>query len=219
VRPASAGAPILYSFRRCPYAIRARLAVLQAGLSVELREVVLRHKPPEMLAASPKGTVPVLVLPDGRVIDESLGILRWALLQSDPQGWLHHDASADLQALVVLNDGPFKRALDAYKYPERHPEQDAAAHRAQGEAVLVSLLEERLAAQPFLAGASAGWCDVAIFPFVRQWAAVDAAWFETSPWRGVRLWLTRWLHDTLFEQAMVKLPRWQDGQPPSRFPG
>ena len=216
---ASAGLSILYAFRRCPYAIRARMAVLQAGVSVELREVVLRDKPPAMLAASPKGTVPVLVLPDGRVIDESLGIMRWALLQSDPQGWLHHDASADLQALVALNDGPFKRALDAYKYPERHPEQDAAAHRAQGEALLVSLLEEYLAAQPFLAGASAGWCDVAIFPFVRQWAAVDAAWFQASRWCGVRRWLDGWLNDPLFEQAMVKLPPWQPGQAAVRFPG
>ena len=212
------GLPVLYSFRRCPYAIRARMALAQSGTEVELREVVLRNKPPEMLAASPKGTVPVLVLPDGRVIDESLGILHWALLQSDPQGWLQHDASADLQALVTLNDGPFKQALDAYKYPERHLGQSASAHRAQGESVLVSLLEARLGAQPFLAGAQAGWCDVAIFPFVRQWAAVDAAWFEASPWRGVRRWLTTWLHHPLFEQAMVKLPTWQAGQPPIRFP-
>jgi glutathione S-transferase len=209
--------PVLYSFRRCPYAIRARMALWQAGLMVELREVVLRDKPTAMLEASPKGTVPVLVLPDGSVIDESLAIMRWALQHNGPQAWLAQAETLELNALVDLNDGPFKQALDAYKYPERHPQQSAAAHRAQGETVLIALLEARLASQPFLAGANASACDVAIFPFVRQWAAVDSAWFEASPWVAVRRWLNHWQTSEIFAAVMDKYPVWQAGQDPVRF--
>lgn len=206
--------PLLYSFRRCPYAIRARMALAQAGIAFELREVVLRNKPPEMLEASPKGTVPVLVLPDGPVIDESLAIMRWALAQKDAEGWLAQVDEPGLQQLIALNDGPFKQVLDAYKYPERHLDQSATMHRAQGEALLVSLLEARLMAQPFLAGASPGLADVAIFPFIRQWAAVDAGWFEISRWVAVRRWLRHWLDSTAFMRVMDKHPAWHEGRPP-----
>lgn len=206
------GLPVLYSFRRCPYAIRARMALAQAGTEVELREVVLRNKPQALLDASPKGTVPVLVLPDGTVIDESLAIMRWALGQNDPQGWLAQTGQPELQHLMALNDGPFKQALDAYKYPERHPEQSVTMHRAQGEAVLLALLEARLEAHPFLAGASPGLADVAIFPFIRQWAAVDAAWFEICRWAAVRRWLQDWLNSTAFSRVMDKHAAWQAGQ-------
>ena len=120
----------LYSFRRCPYAIRARMALFQSGVNVELREVVLRNKPAAMLQASPKGTVPVLVLPGGEVIDESLAIMRWALAHNDPAGWLKDADLTENQQLIAFNDGPFKAALDAYKYPERHPEKTQVAHRA-----------------------------------------------------------------------------------------
>ncbi len=204
--------PALYSFRRCPYAIRARMALAQAGVAVELREVVLRHKPQALLDASPKGTVPVLVLPGGEVIDESLAIMRWALGQNDPQGWLVHVDEPDLQQLVALNDGPFKRALDAYKYPERDRSATVEEHRAQGEAALVSLLEARLADQAFLAGASPGLADAAIFPFIRQWAAVDAAWFEHARWAAVRRWLQHWLGSTAFLRVMDKYPAWEPGR-------
>lgn len=215
---ASPSVPVLYSFRRCPYAIRARMALLQAGVQVALREVALRDKPPAMLQASPKGTVPVLVLPDGRVIDESLAIMRWALRHNDPAGWLACADAVDLNHLVALNDGPFKRALDAYKYPERYPEHSPSHHRAQGEETLVALLEARVASQPYLAGAQPGWVDVAIFPFVRQWAAVDAAWFEVSPWRGVRRWLGEWLRSDDFNRTMCKWPVWQTHQALVLFP-
>lgn len=203
--------PVLYSFRRCPYAIRARMALLQSGLSVELREVELRDKPQAMLQASPKGTVPVLVLPDGVVIDESLAIMRWALAQRDPQGWLDVANKRGTSELIALNDGPFKLALDAYKYPERHPSQSRQAHRADGEAALVHGLEQRLAHTPFLFGEKPSLSDAAIFPFVRQWAAVDVGWFETSPWAAVRRWLLHWQSSPAFVRTMDKYPPWQVG--------
>jgi glutathione S-transferase len=218
VNGAAPGCVALYSFRRCPYAIRARMAVLQSGVSVVLREVVLRNKPQALLDASPKATVPVLVLPDGRVIDESLAIMRWALTQNDTEGWMCNADEPVQQRLVALNDGPFKQALDAYKYPERHPDQSAAAHRAQGEAVLVRLLEACLGSQPFLAGTSPGFSDAAIFPFVRQWAAVDTSWFEASPWQGVRRWLHHWQNSPAFLGTMAKHAPWQPGYAGVPFP-
>ena len=205
-------APVLYSFRRCPYAIRARMALLQAGLRVELREVVLRNKPLAMLQASPKGTVPVLVLPEGGVIDESLVIMRWALAQNDPQGWLSSAHEPETTRFIALNDGPFKQALDAYKYPERHLDASSEVHRTRGETLLVSLLEARLSEQPFLAGEQPGVADAAIFPFIRQWAAVDAAWFEASRWTAVKRWLQHWLDSAAFLRVMEKYPAWQAGQ-------
>jgi glutathione S-transferase len=210
--------PVLYSFRRCPYAIRARMALLAAGVVVELREVVLRNKPQALLEASPKGTVPVLVLPDGKVIDESLAVMSWALAQHDAHPWLAGAQDPQLRQLVDLNDGPFKRALDAYKYPERHPSACALDHRAEGERVLVALLEQRLTGQRFLGGERPGLADVAIFPFVRQWAAVDAAWFEVSPWPEVRRWLQHWVNSPAFLRVMPKWPAWESGSSPVFFP-
>ncbi|AOW15070.1 hypothetical protein LPB72_21335 [Hydrogenophaga crassostreae] len=219
MEPSTLGAlPVLYSFRRCPYAIRARMALLQAGLVVELREVVLRDKPQAMLDASPKGTVPVLQLPGGQVIDESLGIMRWALAQNDPQEWLGQLEDPMQQQLLSVNDGPFKQALDAYKYPERHPQLLAEGHRTQGEMLLISVLEQRLDQHAFLAGVSPGFVDVAIFPFVRQWAAVDAGWFESCQWPAVRQWLQHWLRSPAFLGVMPKYPAWKPGQSPERFP-
>ena len=214
VAPPGAARPVLYSFRRCPYAIRARMALLAAGVVVELREVVLRNKPQALLEASPKGTVPVLVLPDGTVIDESLAIMAWALTQHGAHPWLAGAQDPQLRQLVDLNDGPFKRALDAYKYPERHPSASALDHRAEGERVLVSLLEQRLTGQRFLGGERPGLADVAIFPFIRQWAAVDAGWFEISRWVAVRRWLRHWLDSTAFMRVMDKHPAWHEGRLP-----
>ncbi|HEY9097056.1 MAG TPA: glutathione S-transferase [Hydrogenophaga sp.] len=215
---AGAARPVLYSFRRCPYAIRARMALLAAGVGVALREVVLRNKPQALLDASPKGTVPVLVLPDGTVIDESLAIMQWALARNDPLHWLDGVQAPDMQAWLALNDGPFKQALDAYKYPERHPAASAQAHRAQGEAVLIAPLEQCLGGQPFLGGARPNLVDAAIFPFVRQWAAVDAAWFASSPWAAVRGWLNHWLESPDFLGVMPKWAPWADGAPAVLFP-
>jgi glutathione S-transferase len=194
--------PILYSFRRCPYAMRARMALLVSGTLCEIREVVLRAKPPELIAASPKATVPVLVLPDGRVLDQSLAIARWALAGHDPEGWL----AGDDAALIAANDGAFKHHLDRYKYPERHG-SDAHAHRAAGCAWLAGL-EDRLSAHDNLCGDAVTLTDIAIFPFVRQFAAVEPTWFAAQPLGRVRDWLGRQLATPLFATAMTKLPQW-----------
>ncbi len=213
--------PVLYSFRRCPYAIRARLALLASGVVVELREVVLRNKPQALLDVSPKATVPVLVVTEGgtvQVIEQSLDVMRWALGKHDPQGWLQGAGDPSQQAWIGLNDGAFKRALDAYKYPERHPERSAPEHRAEGERLMLAPMEQTLAVQPFLAGARPGLSDVALFPFVRQWAGVDAAAFAGRPLPHVQGWLDHWLGSADFERVMAKWPAWQPGQAPVLFP-
>ena len=199
------GQAILYSFRRCPYAMRARMALLASGVQPVLREIVLRNKPAEMLAASPKGTVPVLVLADGRVIDESLDIMHWALAQNDPLGWLVGDDTD----LIAANDGPFKAALDRYKYPHRHG-SDPIAHRAVGVAHL-ALLNARLAESSFLHGPQPALTDIAIFPFIRQFAATDQDWFDAQPLPHVQRWLGALITAPLFAQAMHRYPLWQAG--------
>lgn len=204
--------PILYSFRRCPYAMRARLALVASGTTCELREVKLAAKPAAMLAASPKGTVPVLILPAGAVIDESLEVMRWALAQHDPQGWLAGD-DADL---IARNDAPFKHDLDRYKYPERHG-SDPHHHRARGLAFLRDL-DERLARAPHLGGARMGLADAAIVPFVRQFAAVDRAWFDALALPRLQGWLGRHLASPLFIAIMLRVAPWQEGDSPVRFP-
>jgi glutathione S-transferase len=195
--------PILYSFRRCPYAMRARMALLISEQPCTLREVVLRAKPAEMIAASPKATVPVLVLPDGAVIDESLDIMRWALARNDPEDWL----GADDPALVAENDGPFKHHLDRYKYPDRHG-ADPAAHRAIGMAFLTSL-EARLGGRSNLSRETRSFADIAIMPFVRQFAATDRNWFEAQCLPGLKAWLARHAESRLFDQAMIRVPPWR----------
>ncbi|NIJ22332.1 glutathione S-transferase [Sphingomonas naasensis] len=195
--------PILYSFRRCPYAMRARLALLVSETRCEIREVKLRDKPAELIAASPKATVPVLVLPDGQVIDESLDIMRWALRRNDPEGWL----AGDDAGLIAANDGPFKYHLDRYKYPERHG-SDPGVHRAEGLAMLAAL-EARLAAQAWLCGDRRMLADAAIMPFVRQFAAVDRAWFDAQALPAVQRWLAGQLAAPLFAAAMIQRPQWR----------
>lgn len=210
--------PILYSFRRCPYAIRARLALCQAGSNVELREVVLSDKPAQLLAASPAGTVPVLQLPHGEVIAHSRDIMRWALEQHDADGWLERGDTPDQRALTDLCDGEFKQALDGTKYAERHPERSASAWRDQAVACLIEPLETRLSRSPQLGGDRPGLADAAIFPFVRQFAAVDAAWWAASPWVATRRWLNAWAGSALMAACMHKLPPWRPGAAPTRFP-
>lgn len=203
--------PVLYSFRRCPYAMRARMAVLASGVDVELREVVLRAKPDAMLAASPKATVPVLVLNNGRVIDESLDVMRWALAQADPEDWL---AGEDV-ALIADCDATFKHHLDRYKYPERHG-SDSVEHRAAGLA-WVGGLEARLADRAQLCGDAAGLADIAIFPFVRQFAATDRTWWDTQDLPRVRAWLDGHVGSDLFARAMLRVPPWRAGDAPVRL--
>lgn len=193
--------PILYSYRRCPYAMRARMALRYAGISVETREVVLGDKPRHMLAVSPKGTVPVLVLPDGKVIDESLDIMAWALAQQDPDGWLTDNRL--FQELITENDGSFKRALDQYKYATRFPEQSAEVYRQQGERFLARL-EALLSEHAYLLSEKLTQADVAIFPFIRQFSMVDTDWFAEAPYPRLRQWLAGLLASELFNGVMQK---------------
>lgn len=204
--------PVLYSFRRCPYAMRARLAIAVSGVRVELREVKLAAKPPALLAASPKGTVPVLVLPGGTVIDQSLDVMRWALALNDPEGWLERDDPA----LIERNDGAFKHDLDRYKYPERHG-ADPMAHRDGGLAFLRDL-EVRLARDGQLCGPERGLADMAIMPFVRQFAATDQAWFDSLPLPYLQRWLRGHLESDLFGAIMGRFAPWQDHDAPVLFP-
>ena len=190
--------PVLFSFRRCPYAIRARMALFVSRAVFRLVEVKLSDKPAEMIAMSPKGTVPVLVLPDGRVIDQSLDIMRWALAGHDPEGWLGGD---DL-ALIDTNDGPFKFHLDRYKYPDRH-NSDPREHRSAAFDLLVEL-EHRLHDQPYLCGRTRTLTDAALMPFVRQFARTDPTWFEQQPLPELQRWLGQQLSSPLFERVMAR---------------
>ncbi|HEX8579620.1 MAG TPA: glutathione S-transferase [Allosphingosinicella sp.] len=201
------GTPILYSFRRCPYAMRARFALAVAGMRYELREVKLREKPAPMLTASPKGTVPVFVVPEGEVIDESLEVMRWALSRCDPEGWLQRDDAA----LIAANDEHFKIDLDAYKYPERHT-GDPLEHRDRGLAFL-RILEFRLSASDQLSGSARGVTDAAIMPFVRQFSAVDRDWFDSQQLPHLRAWLNNHLRSDLFKLIMLRTAPWAPGDP------
>ena len=206
--------PLLYSFRRCPYAMRARLALYGSGIIVELREVVLRDKPIQLRELSPKATVPVLVTTEGQVIDESLDIMLWALQQSDPEEWLLQEVplqSAELhKATMVLidqNDGQFKHWLDHYKYAERFPEHPAGYYREQAE-VFIAQLEQQLQCHSFLMADKLSLADVAIFPFIRQFAHVDKTWFDQAPYPNVQRWLDGLLTSSLFIDVMSKYPQW-----------
>ena len=203
--------PILYSFRRCPYAIRARLAVRVSGCVVALREVALRNKPAALLTASPKATVPVLQLPNGAVLDQSLDIMRWALRLNDPQNWLRFEDDAEAQALIALNDGPFKQALDRYKYAPRHPQRPAHAYRDEALELMLTPLDARLAERGFLLGDTPSLADMAILPFVRQFAAVDGAWFDTASLPQLQVWIKRLTDSPLFVSVMAQHAPWQSG--------
>lgn len=188
--------PLLYSFRRCPYAIRARLALAVGGVPHDVVEVALRAKPAALIAASTKATVPVLVLDDGRVIDESLDIMRWALTQNDPEDWMAGD---DVE-LIATNDDAFKRHLDRYKYADP---ADRGAHRDAAVALL-SAYETRLAERANLAAERRTLADMAVLPFVRQFAGVDPGWFATLALPGVQRWLAHHLASPLFESVMAR---------------
>lgn len=196
--------PVLYTYRRCPYAMRARMALSYAGIAVEMREITLKHKPAHMLQVSPKGTVPVLVLPDARVIDQSLDIMRWALQISDVDGWLNVDMPLAMQ-LIDDNDGAFKQSLDRYKYASRYPEHPIAFYRNQG-VVFLSRLEHLLNQNKYLLAHKPSLADIAIFPFIRQFAAVDTAWFEASAYPKLHIWLQSLVTSDLFAKVMVKYP-------------
>ncbi len=198
--------PILYSFRRCPYAMRGRMALLQAKIRCEHREIVLRDKPEHMLAVSPKGTVPTLLLPDGRVIDESLDIMMWALSHNDPDAWLE-GARSDMMHLIERNDTTFKKALDRYKYPGRYPDEDCGNAREDG-VIILDDLNARIEQNGYLSGDKKTLADIAIFPFVRQFAHVDRDWFFTLPLAPLQTWLEENLVSEVFVSAMKKFEIW-----------
>ena len=211
--------PILYSFRRCPYAMRARMAVQISGHAVELREIRLREKPQELVAASPKGTVPVLIDAKGRVIDESLDIMLWALQQNDPEGWLSNSTATAIEIIdwIARCDGEFKPRLDRYKYPQRFAESEPLTERQHGMLFLQSL-EQQLQRCAWLFGNRATIADFAILPFVRQFGMVDPAWFVTCGLPRVRDWLARWIASALFERIMIRVEPWSADQPGVIFP-
>nr|WP_180201881.1 glutathione S-transferase [Pseudomonas sp. SbOxS1]NYU01128.1 glutathione S-transferase [Pseudomonas sp. SbOxS1] len=195
----------LYSFRRCPYAMRARMALRYSEVAVDIVEVSLKAKPAEMLALSSKGTVPVLNV-DGRVIDESLEIMRWALACNDPQDWLLKDdpqGQLAIAALIEENDQVFKVHLNRYKYAERYPEQPMAFYRAEGE-VFLGKLEALLDGRDYLLSDHPTLADVALMPFIRQFAHVDREWFAQTPYRRLQDWLQRFLTSQLFTSVMAK---------------
>ncbi|MQT27223.1 glutathione S-transferase [Pseudomonas helleri] len=195
-------AHLLYSFRRCPYAMRARMALRYSGVPLNTIEVSLKAKPADMLLASPKGTVPVLVCADGRVIEQSLDIMRWALACNDPDNWLQ-SGNPLIEQLLDENDRVFKVQLDRYKYAIRYPEYPMEHYRAQGAPFLLRL-ETLLSHSPYLAGDSLSLADVALAPFVRQFAHVDRDWFTQAPYPHLRAWLERFLASELFTSVMGK---------------
>lgn len=204
---------ILYSFRRCPYAIRGRMGLYKAGFIVELREIELKNKPEQMLKASPKGTVPVLVLPDGTIIDESLDIMKWALGKNDPDSWLNAD-EAEMKFLIERNDNNFKHALDRYKYPERYPDEDCTGAR-EVCAEILNDLNNRLKKHQQILNNNIAIVDIALFPFIRQCAFVDKEWFNNLPVPHLQKWLQEHLETTLFKAIMMKFKIWSQGDQPT----
>ncbi|MCV9918111.1 glutathione S-transferase [Pseudomonas sp. BT-42-2] len=196
---------ILYSFRRCPWAMRARLALRYAGCAVQVCEVAMKNKPAELLALSPKGTVPVLATADG-VLEESLDIMRWALAQNDPQDWrLQADPAAAQHAevLIARNDSVFKTQVNLYKYAERYPEHSREHYRQQAEPWLAEL-EGLLEGRPYLLAGHPSLADAALLPLMRQFAGVEPQWFAEAAYPRVRSWLQGWLASELFKAVMAK---------------
>ena len=198
--------PILYSFRRCPYAMRARMSLLESGVEVELREVILRDRPEHMMEISPKGTVPVLLLPDGTVIEESLDIMLWSLDES----WL----AGDWKELIDVNDGDFKHHLDRYKYNNRYENVLSSEEHREHALSILKTYDERLTNQAYLCGDSISLADLALSPFVRQFANTDRGWFDQLPLLHLHNWLIGILEGDLFKSCMVKHKQWQNGQVP-----
>ena len=197
---------ILYSYRRCPYAMRARMALRYAGVDVQIREISLRDKPVSMLRISPKGTVPVLQVGD-LILEQSIDIMHWALEQSDPDAWLSVDQSL-ANTWLAKNDGPFKQLLDLYKYPNRHPNLIPEKVLEDAIELMLQPMETALEAHPYLLGNQLSWVDIAIFPFIRQFSMVNPQEFEALVLPRVKRWLVERLESTLFQSVMEKYPTW-----------
>ena len=212
--------PILYSFRRCPYAMRARMGLVVSNIVVEIREIDLKNKPDSLREASPKSTVPTLVLPNGAVIAESLSILQWALLRGDPEGWAAFDVDTmgDMLSLIGQNDEAFVKYLKQYKYYNRFPEASQQTYRQAGEGFL-KVLEKRLQAQPFLFADHLSLADIALFPFVRQFSCVDPAWWDDQTnYPKLAAWIIYLTNAAVFQKAMIKYPVWDPHAPCAYFP-
>ncbi|WP_293935999.1 glutathione S-transferase [Iodobacter sp.] len=212
--------PILYSFRRCPYAMRARMAIQYSGIAVELREIMLRNKPAKMLLASPKGTVPVLVLGNQQIIEQSLEIMLWALNQHDPLDYLclkNPALQISIRELITHNDQVFKLHLDQYKYADRYLDHSQEYYRTQGE-LFLQHLEQCLEQTTFLRLNQICLADLAIFPFVRQFSSVDPKWFDSAPYPKLKQWLYFFCSSTEFSHCMQKFPAWQAGNDCLIFP-
>ena len=205
--------PIFYSFRRCPYAMRARLALLEANQKVEIREILLKEKPVDFLQASPSSTVPCLLIED-KIIDESIDIMIWALSKNDPGNFLDMpDLGYDL---INENDGPFKIALDKTKYHSRYPDENQKSNREKASGFIYKL--ENIFEGPFLFGEDPKLVDIAVLPFIRQFAFVDKIWFDQQPWQKVVVWLNRFLNSKRFTDIQQKYVQWKSGTNSVFFP-
>ncbi|OUR61069.1 glutathione S-transferase [Colwellia sp. 39_35_sub15_T18] len=202
--------PVLYSLRNCPYAMRARIAIFYAQQPVILRDVVLTNKPAAMLLASPKGTVPILVLADKQIIDESLEVMLWALKASDANDFLQKnddDSLTEMLKLIALFDTEFKACLEAYKCAKRYHENTLTDCRQACE-VYINDLEQRLSQHDYFMSSKASLADIALLPFIRQFARVERQWYLQSPYPKLRQWLNRYLQSPMFTQVMAKRPLW-----------
>mgnify|MGYP006077472947 CR=1 FL=1 len=208
---------ILYTFRRCPYAMRARMGLAASDLNFEIREVVLRDKPAQMLTASAKATVPVLLAGD-MVIDESLDILVGALKHNDPLGWLDFSDNelAQMQSIISQCDTEFKPHLDHYKYSDRYPQFPESHYRSLAHTFL-DALDTLLNSNVHLFSNRLSYADIAVFPFIRQFANVDADWFKTQPYPNLQRWLAALLDSHLFKAIMIKYPQWHVDDDPIYF--
>jgi glutathione S-transferase len=224
--------PILYSLRNCPYAMRARIAIFKAKQTIELRDVVLSNKPDEMIAVSPKATVPVLVLNNGRVIDESLEVMLWALKESDPDNLLHYSyhseedsykhnnekTLSEMLTLIHTFDDEFKVRLEKYKCAKRYKEASITECRVACEK-FIQVLENRLTSHLFLMSDQESLIDIALLPFIRQFARVERQWYLQSPYPRVKQWLNNYLQSPMFTKVMAKYPLWLDNHEVVLFGG
>ena len=202
--------PILYSFRRCPYAMRARMAIHISDQRCELREVLLRDKPPSMLEYSAKGTVPVLILQDGKVIDESLDVIDWALNLNDPDDWQRSKDTKKTKELIKINDGEFKYHLDRYKYSKRYDNEDPEFHRKKCLKFIESINNE-LNNSEYIFDDNISYADIVLLPFIRQFRIADIEWFDSLPYDNLKKWLSSFLESSLLNSIMKKYDLWKEG--------
>ena len=202
--------PLLYSFRRCPYAMRARMAIHISGQKCEIREVLLRDKPPSMLEYSAKGTVPVLILQDGKVIDESLDVIDWALNLNDPDDWQRSKDKEKTKELIKINDGEFKYHLDRYKYSKRYDNEDPEFHRKKCLKFIESINNE-LNNSEYIFDDNISYADIVLLPFIRQFRIADIEWFDSLPYDNLKKWLSSFLGSSLLNSIMKKYDLWKEG--------